>query len=563
MSFFHIVGNIFKIYISNLKKHFMTKKNNLLILLVSAFLFFGCHSDVWNDSDTELSKTEVKHQSFKFKDVPIFKNFVNKERIANKSEPGILSGITDDSDVLVITKEIRASYSTIVKHADKSFDVLVYSIDKENKESSFIAKYTPSSQDSYFYLDNFTGNIDYVSLDGTLLGTLQMNKGIPLPINKNSNNSKTVECHYDIAVTAVQCSAGGSHMPGDACDGKPNQQPYYDVSINYICKVVSASGPKQFPPMGGDYGSGSNPVYSLSNGEALNYMLSQIGLEGLSTPQFDFVEAHPALGNELKNWFFNHTNVTSADFLKVAINYLILHPNTTWPQLYSSFLSTPNEKIQEWFSNTAFRAKFDKLTVTSPPNNVFDLNHEMGAYMRYPTAGTNIPPAFVDIDLPPCATDGNLPNFEEGMGGLMHSHTNSTCSGGTPIKVPSPTDIQTFVNTLLRESMQFTGSYHNAYSLVATSGGNYMLMYNKTTPPGSINFSERKLLQTDYEKNFTLLYSNKEDVTQSDIEKIFTKFMKEQVNRLGIEIYRVTPSSIVKIEYDPTSPNSVKETTYP
>lgn len=183
--------------------------------------------------------------------------------------------------------------------------------------------------------------------------------------------------------------------------------------------------------------------------------------------------------------------------------------------------------------------------------------------MRYPTAGTNIPPAFVDIDLPPCATDGSLPNFEEGMGGLMHSHTNSACNGGTPIKVPSPTDVQTFVNTLLRESMQYTGSYHNAYSLVATSGGNYMLMYNKTTPPGSINYNEWANLQANYKKAFGNLLNDKENITQSDIEKVFTKFMKELVNRLGIEIYRVTPSSIIKIEYDPTSPNSVKETTYP
>lgn len=461
----------------------------------------------------------------------------------------------------MITKENRISYSTVIKHADKSFDVLVYSIDKENKESSFISKYIPTSQDSYFYLDNFTGNVDYISLDGTPLGTLRMDKGIPLPKINTNSSSKSVQCNYELTVTAVQCSAGGHHMPGDTCTGSPSQQPYYKVNINYVCKTVPGSGPKQYPPIGGDYGGGSNPVYSLSNAEALNYMLNQIGLEPLSSQQFEFVDNHPDLGKELKNWFFNHTNVTSADFLRVAINYLIQRPTTTWNQLYSSFLSTPSEKIQEWFNNPSFRAKFDKLTATSP--NVFDLNHEIAAYMRYPTVGTNTPPAFVDIDLPSCATDGSLPSFEEGMGGLMHTHNNESCSGGTPIKVPSPTDIQTFVNTLLRESMQYTGSYHNAYTLVATAGGNYMLMYNKTNYPGSIDYNEWERLNENYKSVFQNLYNKNENVTQADIEKLFTKFIKEKVNRPGIEIYRVTPSSIIKIEYDPTSPNSVKETHYP
>ena len=55
------------------------KKVRPLILLISVFILFGCNPEVWNDTNTEISKAEVKQQSFKLKDVPLFKNFVNKD----------------------------------------------------------------------------------------------------------------------------------------------------------------------------------------------------------------------------------------------------------------------------------------------------------------------------------------------------------------------------------------------------------------------------------------------------------------------------------------------------
>jgi len=226
-------------------------------------------------------------------------------------------------------------------------------------------------------------------------------------------------------------------------------------------------------------------------------------------------------------------------------------------------LNTPCAKIADLFLQQSFIDKYDKLTKKTPSTeNVFNLNHELAVYMRYPTAGTNTPPAFVDIDLPACATDGNIPSFEEGMAGLMHTHNNESCNGGTPVKAPSPTDIQTFVNILIREAMQYTGSYGNAYSFVATENGNYMLMYNGTNYPGSINYDQWKTLNSDYTKAFEDLYMDKNTVNQTDLEKVFTKFMKEKINKPGLEVYRVTATSRIKIEYNPAS-KTVKETPCP
>ncbi|WP_299178865.1 hypothetical protein [uncultured Chryseobacterium sp.] len=182
--------------------------------------------------------------------------------------------------------------------------------------------------------------------------------------------------------------------------------------------------------------------------------------------------------------------------------------------------------------------------------------------MRYPPVGTNISPAYVEVNMSPCSTDGDLPSFTEGMGGLMHTHNDEDCNGNIPIKVPSPTDIKTFLNTLMPESGQYAGGYNSAYSLVSTSGGNYMLMYSGTNYPGSINYYDAEKLTKEYKNVFTNLYTN-ETVSQTDIEREFTKFIKEKINKPGLEVYRVTPTSKVKLEYDPASPNSIKETPCP
>jgi len=223
----------------------------------------------------------------------------------------------------------------------------------------------------------------------------------------------------------------------------------------------------------------------------------------------------------------------------------------------------PCTSIKAKFANTKFKEKYDAL---DKPEN-FDLDREKAYIMRYPPAGVNIPPSYFQVDMPPCATgneDAVMPSNNGGLAGLMHTHTNSTCNGNYPVKVPSPVDIKYLLNTLLSQANQYTGSYANAYSITITSGGSYMLMYTGTTYPGSLNDNTVKQLKKDYTKIFQDLYTYKDNnPTQSDIEKLFTKFMKEKINKPGLEVYRVTPTSAVKIEYDPASPNSVKQTPCP
>src|SRR5690606_10950736 len=224
---------------------------------------------------------------------------------------------------------------------------------------------------------------------------------------------------------------------------------------------------------------------------------------------------------------------------------------------------TPCKNLKSAFADEKFKAKFDLLTQP----DIFNENHETAFVIKYPPIGTiDVAPAFISIDMPPCSTGDNdavWPTNFAGITTIMHNHNNVDCNGNTPVKAPSPVDIRTFINKLLPQAKTFTGSYTGAMSLVTTSGGNYMLMYDGANYPGSINALELKKLNAEYKRDFQNLYQRKANVTQSDIERIFTRFLKEKINKPGLSVYRVTATSAEKIEYDLASPNSVKETACP
>ena len=65
------------------------------------------------------------------------------------------SALSDESTVTIIVQNNVTSYSTVIRHLDRSSDVLVYSIDNENKSIGFTAKYTPEDRTKNYHIDNF------------------------------------------------------------------------------------------------------------------------------------------------------------------------------------------------------------------------------------------------------------------------------------------------------------------------------------------------------------------------------------------------------------------------
>ncbi|WFB66242.1 hypothetical protein [Chryseobacterium sp. WX] len=91
---------------------------------------------------------------------------------------------------------------------DRSSDVLVYSIDNENKSIGFIAKYKPADLTKNYQIDNFTGTVEYITLDGRPMGTKELSNGTPLPDKATAakTSANKMDCSLSIRLIEVECN---------------------------------------------------------------------------------------------------------------------------------------------------------------------------------------------------------------------------------------------------------------------------------------------------------------------------------------------------------------------
>ncbi|MCT4288132.1 hypothetical protein HZP25_15610 [Elizabethkingia anophelis] len=219
-------------------------------------------------------------------------------------------------------------------------------------------------------------------------------------------------------------------------------------------------------------------------------------------------------------------------------------------------------KIRVTLDNPKFKEKFEKLT----KNEIFDLDHEMGSFERYPPkANKDIKPAFADVENYINTTNMELPDDKNGIIGLIHSHNNKDKEGNEPVKAPSPTDVRTFINIFMTQAKNYTGSYQNAYSVITTSTGNYMLRYSKETwptPEDGGKYDQDRLEKWDkwYRSQYEQLL-NDGPVNNVQAKSFFTQFLKEAVKIDGLEFYEIDRdlSGVTKLEYNPVnSPNTTR-----
>lgn len=240
----------------------------------------------------------------------------------------------------------------------------------------------------------------------------------------------------------------------------------------------------------------------------------------------------------LSNWYFDFFNkatyLNTDQRLSLAIwseKYLFEHPEITWVQFENQYLTSPCEKIKTKFEDAKFKGKV--TTIDKP--EVFDYDHEMGFASAYPV-NTNI----TGIQYQPMENSVGTHNVKLPDGnqyfGYIHSHNNES-NGGQPIKIFSPYDVITFLTSCVRNADEH-GSITDAYCMVITSQGNYILQYSGT---GDYNIGPNQI------GNWKIWYLaevqklQKEDGTfdQADIEKFFAKFLSESVKINGLEAYHI------------------------
>ncbi|WP_079243284.1 hypothetical protein [Chryseobacterium indologenes] len=564
------------------------KKLNLLMLLALTLLMFGCRTELSNDTETNTFQSDFR-KTIKLKEALAFKNYLteiknNPSHTYGKSED-FLSSLSDEATVTVITQNNVTSYSTVVRHLDRSSDVLVYSTDNENKSIGFIAKYKPADLTKNYQIDNFTGTVEYTTMDDRPMGVKELSNGTPLPdkVTGTKTSANKMDCSLSIRLIEVNCN-GDNHSPSQYAQCVASEKPYYVVEITEICPS-GGQPPKGFPNMGmydggGDSG-GSTTSSEMSIQDSFNYMLNESGFAELSADEYTYIQNNQYIGGQLLSYFYNNLNQNNTQLLHWSIRYFkslgnlgtntitiwkefetklnfaqqffANNPNATWEQFYNQFLDTPCERTKTTLNKSNIQQGISNVKAQAQQTLINPKTGEIG--FKEKKDGTVVP---ADVNSSHQVVFNDTTN---GYGGY-HNHT------ATGKHMFSPHDI---VDTLFgfAAAQSVNDGVGNAYfGMIAAewcntcSGGkkeiHYVIRYVGTgTELQKFVYSPSKMKQfiIDYQKtagdlsdpyiNGTTYVNSSGDLNEKGLEKLFF----DTLTNIGIDnkvlLQRVEPNGTV------------------
>lgn len=196
----------------------------------------------------------------------------------------------------------------------------------------------------------------------------------------------------------------------------------------------------------------------------------------------------------------------------------------------------PNDPGLQQFVDTcaklktqALTARFKEKVTDLDKDSIFNAKKEKGFASAYGPQTT--------YQQMQNTSDGNvqLPTGNKYFG-YMHVHLNKE----GVVKIFSPTDLATFLTSCVRNAKE-KGNMTDAYAMVITSEGSYMLKYSGD---GSYNIGPNQIANWNswYKREYSELVANAA-MTQTNVETIFAKFLEEKVNIEGLELYRTSTTA--------------------
>ncbi len=392
------------------------KKINLLILMAIMSFIFSCRTELTNETDTNITQSDFR-KTIKLKEALAFKTYItgikNDPSHTHGKTEDFLSSLPDDATVTVITQHNVTSYSTVIRNLDRSSDVLVYSIDNENKSIGFIAKYKPADLTKNYQIDNFTGTVEYTTLDGRPMGTKELSNGTPLPDKATAakTSANKMDCSLSIRLIEVECN-GEHHTPSEYAQCTASEKPYYVVEITEVCPS-GGQPPKGFPNMGmydggGSSGNNGTTTNEMSIQDSFNYMLNEAGFSELSAEEYTYIQNNQYIGGQLLSYFYNNLNQNNTQLLHWSINYFknlgnlgtntitiwkelesklnfsqqffATNPNTSWYQFENWFLGSSEGKDGEEYDSSYW----DNPNLTFPVQNLPNWQNYYNEFPHHP-----------------------------------------------------------------------------------------------------------------------------------------------------------------------------------
>lgn len=332
------------------------KKINYLMLITLALLLYNCRSEVLENNEEQAAHPHTTQKTTAtIKDFPEFKQFIIEnhgklhlpQSVASKNG----SENNDEVKVLQIKTLKRTSYNMLYDVEESGFSILAHTIDQQNNESSFIAKYVSRFTDKNLRIEDFTGTIYYEDINGKSLGSVEMINGSPVQTySSHPGTTSKVDCSYVPIVIAVRCNLAEHHLPGEAgCLATGDDMPYYTIDFQLKCSQgqYGASG-----LAGGDIAAGGGgPGLLLGSARIEFFLLNIPDAPYLTDEQRNFLDANNTMipiANRLGMYLKNNQNVQAANFVLWAVDFFKDNPNTTWSQFEDSFLkNTPDGFLQQ------------------------------------------------------------------------------------------------------------------------------------------------------------------------------------------------------------------------
>ncbi|MFC6267772.1 hypothetical protein [Frigoriflavimonas asaccharolytica] len=195
--------------------------------------------------------------------------------------------------------------------------------------------------------------------------------------------------------------------------------------------------------------------------------------------------------------------------------------------------SNPCVKINELLTDYDFSLKLANLDKP----DVFGLNHEMGHAAFFQNGSTHYT-SMSNYS----GTTKLIPPSGSLFFGFIHTHQNFDSDGNPTIKMFSPADLDTFLS-LCATMHIIRVKLAEAYAMVVTSQGNYIIKYNGTASwtnpgPGTMEWWNKW-----YKDEMRAIQNADKSFDQDKVEKAFLKFLKERVGIDGIELYSVDKNS--------------------
>lgn len=314
------------------------KNLNFLILMVSLLFLQGCRTEFESEQTIHNNYTPSR-KIVSLKEAGPFKEYIDARKSGSakntlsKTGSDLLSVLSDNSKIAVIIKDSIISYSTVIRYPDRSSDVLVYSIDSQQRSIAFRAEYTPADRTKNYKIDSFTGTVMYETLDGEYMGTFELKNSIAVPGSGNKSNyaGKSNDCTYELNLVEVRCSED-LHNPNQIGGCTADTKPYYILEMWKKCSSFSVA---QLPNMGAYEGGGANG--GGGNGEVpvdvpmevtFNIVLENNDFPPLSPEQYAYIQNHPHTGSVLLGSMGVMFSENQRRFTLWLIDYL--RQNNTW-----------------------------------------------------------------------------------------------------------------------------------------------------------------------------------------------------------------------------------------